>query len=198
MRDVTIVSIATGVPVAQIKVPDDGGPDAAGFPFDPAKHRAVTTARGDVAVQRFDSALGKWVDDPAKVEAELVAAVKAEAERRRMLVMSPGGSKKAVYAMKAAEVEAWSALGSTTGAILTALGLMPATTRQRKFRFAIAEAARRGEANIAAAITRFASGADAANVEAARIEAIEQVAVAAIKAAATATAKRAAANVNWG
>ncbi|WP_230771131.1 hypothetical protein [Sphingomonas sp. Leaf4] len=198
-RDVTIALITTGEAVAQIKVPDGKTPGDAGFPFDPTKHKAFTTsAQADTARQRFDAKLGAWVDDIAKVEADLIDGIKAEAERRRMLVLSPGGSKKSVYAMKAAEIEAWNALGSTTGAILTALGLLPASTRQRKFRFALAEAARRGEANIAAAIQRFGAGADSANAEAARVEAIEQVAVAAVKAATTVAAKRTAANVNWG
>lgn len=138
------------------------------------------------------------VEDPAKVERQLVADAKGEGERRRMLVLSPGGSKKAVYALKQAEVEAWNDLGTTAALALSAFLALPATKQKRRFRFAMAEAAARGEANPAAAIARFAAGADASNAEAARIEAIEQKAVAAIKAATSGAAKRAAAaSINW-
>lgn len=137
-------------------------------------------------------------EDPARVEAELVTAVKAEAERRRMLVLSPGGSKKSVYALKQAEVEAWNELGTTAAVALASFLQLPAVKQKRRFRFAMADAAARNETNPASAIARFAVGADAANNEAARIEAIEQKAVAAIKAATSATAKRAAfAATNW-
>lgn len=133
-----------------------------------------------------------------ELEVDLIDAVKTEAERRRMLVMSPGGSKKTVYSLKQSEVDTWNDLGGTLATSLTAfLGLSP-IKQKRKFRFAMAEAALRGEANPAAAIARFASGSDTANAEAARIEAIEQAGVSAIKAATTIVAKRAAyAAVNW-
>lgn len=139
-----------------------------------------------------------WVDDPAKVEPHLIADVKAEGERRRMLVLSPGGSKKTVYSLKQSEVDSWNDLGSTLATQLTAALGLSVIKQKRKFRFAMAEAALRGEPNPSAAIARFAAGSDAANAEAARIEAIEQAGVAAIKAATTAAAKRAAyAAINW-
>ncbi len=141
---------------------------------------------------------GAWVADPAKVETTLVAAVKAEAERRRMLVMSPGGAKKAVYALKQAEIEAWSALASDLVTSLAAFLALSLPTQKRRFRFAIADAAARGEPDPAAAIARFSTGAEAANLEVARIEAIEQMAVSSIKAASTAAVKRAAfAAIDW-
>jgi len=137
-------------------------------------------------------------DTTASVEADLVARVKSEGEQRRMLVMSPGGSKKTVYSLKQSEVDAWNDLGSTVATMLTTFLGMAAVKQKRKFRFAMAEAALRGEANPAAAIARFAAGSDAANAEAARIEAIEQAGVAAIKAATTIAAKRTAyAAINW-
>ena len=133
-----------------------------------------------------------------ELEVDLIDAVKTEAERRRMLVMSPGGSKKTVYSLKQSEVDAWNELGSTLATALTAFLGLSVVKQKRKFRFAMAEAAARGEANPAAAIARFVLGSDIANLEAARIEAIEQVSVTAIKAATTAAAKRAAyAAINW-
>jgi hypothetical protein len=133
-----------------------------------------------------------------ETEATLVDQAKTEAERRRMLVMSPGGSKKTVYSLKQSEVDNWNDLGSTVATALTAFLALSVIKQKRKFRFALAEAAFRGEANPAAAIARFAAGSDAANAEAARIEAIEQAAVTAIKAATTIAAKRAAyAAINW-
>ncbi len=129
------------------------------------------------------------VETTASVEGDLIQRVKAEGERRRMLVMSPGGSKKTVYSLKQSEVDAWNDLASTLATTLTAFLGLPVVKQKRKFRFAMAEAALRGEPNPAAAIARFAAGSDAANAEAARIEAIEQAGVAAIKAASTIAAK---------
>ncbi len=134
----------------------------------------------------------------AETEASLIDQAKTEGERRRMLVMSPGGSKKTVYSLKQSEVDSWNDLGSTAATMLAAFLGLSLVKQKRKFRFAMAEAAFRGEANPAAAIARFAAGSDAANVEAARIEAIEQTGVAAIRAATTIAAKRAAyAAINW-
>ena len=138
------------------------------------------------------------IETPQQAEANLIDQVKTEAERRRMLVMSPGGSKKTVYSLKQSEVDSWNDLGSTVATALAAFLGLSAIKQKRKFRFAMAEATFRGEANPAAAIARFAAGSDAANAEAARIEAIEQAGAAAIKAASTTAAKRAAyAAINW-
>ncbi len=150
-------------------------------------------------------AIGKYsgehtltVQSLQEAETSLVDQVKVEGERRRMLVMSPGGSKKTVYSMKQSEVDAWNELGSTLATALTAFLALSVTKQKRRFRFALIEAAIRGEANPASAIARFAAGSDSANVEAARIEAIEQAAVTAIKAATTIAGKRAAyAAINW-
>jgi hypothetical protein len=155
-------------------------PSGSGFTWSPALH-------GFIRAQTV-----------AEVQAELIDQVKAEGERRRMLVMSPGGSKKTVYSLKQSEVDAWNDLGSTLATALTAFLGLSLVKQRRKFRFALAEAALRGEANPAAAIARFATGSDAANAEAARIEAIEQAGVASVKAATTVGAKRAAyAAINW-
>lgn len=151
----------------------------------------------------WDKAARTFVEDPARVEAELIGLVKDEGERRRMMVLSPGGGKKMVYNAKLAEVEAYKTIASGVvgGALNLVLGViagLPLADRKRKFRYALAEQARRGEPSIAPAIARFEAGADAAHTEAARIEAIVQAAIAAIKAASTAASKRAAyAAINW-
>lgn len=162
------------------------------------KTKAVPAEWPDRA--RWDAPTRSFVigEDPARIEADLVAGIKAEAERRRMLVLSPGGSKKSIYALKQAEVEAWNELGSTLATALASFLQLPAAKQRRRFRFAMADAAIRGETNPGAAIARFTAGADASNLEAARIEAIEQKGVAAVRVATTAAAKRAAfAAINW-
>ncbi|MGN7160861.1 hypothetical protein [Sphingomonas sp. SAFR-052] len=135
---------------------------------------------------------------PADLRADLVASVKSAAEGWRMRVMSPGGSKKTVYSNKQSEVEAFRALGSSlTGRLAALLGLESAV-RARKFRYAIADAAIRGEPDISKAIERFTVGADASNAEAARIEAIEQFTVDKLNAAKTVAEMRAIyAAVKW-
>lgn len=152
----------------------------------------MSARRGDPAVDRFNYATGEWEQDAAKVSDQLIASLKAAAEQARMGYLSPGGAKKAVYAMKQAEVEAWHGLATGLLTSLAAFLALPSATRQRRFRFAMAEASMRGEPNPAAAIARFIAGADTANIAVARIEAAEQTGTDQIKAATTIAAKRAA------
>ena len=173
--------------------------------FEPGQQPAgavAVPADYDTVRYRFDDAAKAYVLDLAGIEADLIAQVKLISERLSMRVLSPGGSKKMKYASKAAEVEAWYALGAVgavVSVLLTALNLLPASVRQRRFRYALADAAKRGEANIADAIARFEAGVNAAQGEAARLEAVEQDAVARIKAAGTAAAKQAAYDAtSWG
>ncbi len=175
-----LVSTNDAAPVAGFKLPTAPGV---------WRLHAVGKYRGDLTLT---------IQTVQEAEATFVEQVKTEAERRRMLVMSPGGSKKTVYSLKQSEVDNWNNLGSTLATALTAFLALSVVKQKRKFRFALAEAAFYGEPNPAAAIARFAAGSDAANAEAARIEAIEQASVATIKAATTITAKRAAyAAINW-
>ena len=147
-----------------------------GGPFDaeptaPSGQRVIVVAAGYPSTERWspekggfvDGAFvagpgGTWLDDPVAVERQLVTAVKEESERRTMLVMTAGGAKKTKYAAKAVEVENWGALGAvgaSAATLLAAFNLLPLTARKRKFRFAMAEATFRGEANPAAAIARY-------------------------------------------
>ncbi|WP_156679341.1 hypothetical protein [Sphingomonas profundi] len=154
----------------------------------------------DASTYSWSVAARQYVEDPAKIEAVLVGQVKAEGERRSMLVMSTGGAKKTKYAAKAVEVENWYGLGgvgAATSALLAAFNLLNTTVRARKFRYAIADAKAHGD-SVDKAIARFVAGADASQNEAARLEGIEQAGVDAIKAATTVAAKRAAhAAINW-
>lgn len=145
----------------------------------------------------WDAAKRQFIENPAKVEALLIAGVKETAETKKMAFLSPGGAKKAEYAQKAAEVSFWDSLGGTTSAALTALGLLSPAVRQAKFGFALADAAAFNEPNIAAAIERFRSGMSS-STKVPAIAAVEARACSLIKAASTAAAKRAAAaSVSW-
>ncbi|PCG09644.1 hypothetical protein COA17_07230 [Sphingomonas ginsenosidimutans] len=130
-----------------------------------------------------------WIEDPAKVRAQLLAAVKAEAEGRKMTFLSNGGAKKAEYAQKAAEVAFFDSLGATVTLALAALNAMPAAVKQAKFGFALADAGAFGD-TVPAAIERFRVGMTASN-KVPTIAATEAKACAALKAATTVAAMRA-------
>jgi hypothetical protein len=143
-----------------------------------------------------DPATGEITEIPAAVEAQLIALIKLEAERRKMLLASPGGYKKAEYAAKEREVAAWDALGTTPDAILAAFGLLPAVQRATRFAYAMAAVDRFG-GTPAAAIARFRAGITRSALIP-RLAAEEEHACLAIRAATTVAAKRAAyAAVLW-
>lgn len=136
----------------------------------------------------------------ADAKAGLVTQVKDESERRKMLAMTPGGSKKSVYPVKAAEVENWYALGligASVQVLLAAFAQLNTTVRARKFRYAIQDAAKHGD-TVDKAIARFAAGSDRSHDEVARVEGIEQAAVDRIRAATTLAAATAVfTGINW-
>ncbi len=84
----------------------------------------------------WDTTAKTFVADPAKVEAQLLAAVKAESERRTMLLYTPNRGKMREYSKKAQEVIDFRALGSE-GAVSTLLNTvfmgLSASTKKRKF-----------------------------------------------------------------
>ncbi len=192
MMDTNVtVTDAAGTVLAQLLVPEGKTPAQAGWPTSP-NHRFFTVPkRGDVATQRFNATTGAWEDAAALVEAQLIVAVKEEAERRKMMMATPGGMKKAEYAEKRAEVLASKSLGSNLGTILAAINLLPLATRQTRFAHALADSALFGDA-ITDALARFEAGMARADVIT-KISAREAKACADIRAATTATAKRAAA-----
>lgn len=137
-----------------------------------------------------------WVEDAAKVEAALLAQVKAEAEQRKMLILTAGGAKKTEYADKYREVVAWDTLAGTAAQIPIAFTALPSATRSLRFAYALADAAAFGDTP-ADAIARFKVGIGK-SASIATIAAIEAKSCARIKAASTTAAKRAAyAAVNW-
>lgn len=193
----TISEVATGnVLYAGFVTPSYGShPKDNGWPWDAATQKATRIdAAPDVGLQRWNGSA--WVEDAAKVEAGLLALLKAEAERRKMTFLSAGGAKKAEYAQKAAEVAFWDSLGGTVTAIVAAFNLLPASARQAKFGYALADAAAFGD-TVQDAIARFRAGMTSSQ-KVPSIAAVEAKGCAAIKAATTAAAKRAAATaVNW-
>jgi hypothetical protein len=189
----TIFEPATGkVLAASFPTASEGShPKDSGWAWDAATQRATRIAKApDLGSQQWSGTA--WVDAIAQIEAQLLADVKAEAEQRKMLWLSPGGAKKAEYAQKQAEVANWDSLASTITGALAALNLMTADARAAKFSYALASANRRKEATIANAIARFRAGLlSSSPVE--NIAAEEEFVCDAIKAATTVAAKRAAA-----
>ena len=149
--------------------------------------------------RKVDWATKTIMDDVAAFQADLIAKVKVIGERLSMLALTAGGAKKLKYSKKHAEVEAWYAMGPVTATIAGLVAALDPAIRKRKFRFAIRDAARRGD-TIAAAIARFEAGETNSDDQLADFEAIEQAGVAAIKAAAsTITAKQQAYDaIAWG
>lgn len=139
----------------------------------------------------WDVTTRMMVEDPAKAEAKLLAALKAEAEKRKMAAVSPGGAKKLEYDDKAGEIIASS---SVTAAALNSL-TKPAA--MAKYPSAATEQALTGEP-LATILARYRAGAETSMPEIRRLSAIEQNATRQIRAATTAAGKRAAAAaINW-
>lgn len=145
----------------------------------------------------WNAAKRQFLEDPAKVEAVLIAQVKDAAEIKKMGFLSAGEAKKAEYAQKAAEVSFYDSLGGSVTTILAALGAMTPAQRRAKFGYALADAAAFGEPTITPAIERFRLGM-ASSDKVPAIAAAEAKGCTAIKAAPTASAKRAAASaIAW-
>lgn len=156
----------------------------------------VASARGFLDVPQTTAWNGTaWVEDVAKVEAALLAQVKAEAEQRKMLILTTGGAKKTEYADKYREVVAWDTLAGTAAQILIAFSALPSATRSLRFAYALADAAAFGDTP-ADAIARFKVGIGK-SASIATIAAIEAKSCSRIKAASTIAAKRAAAAITW-
>ena len=190
------VTDAAGTVLAQLLVPEGKTPAQVGWPTEPT-HRFYTVPKpGNQTTQRFNPVTKAWEDSAALVEAQLIASIKEEAERRKMTMATPGGMKKAEYAEKRAEVLASKSLGSNVGAILAAINLLPLATRQTRFAHALADSAVFGD-TITAALARFEAGMTRADVIT-KISAREAKVCADIRAATTVASKRAAAaEVVW-
>jgi hypothetical protein len=195
-----VYTTATGALQAVVCTPTH--PRFHGYAWDGATMTATDlgAAAPDQAVMSWSSSAKAFAEDPAKVEALLVPQVKAEAERRRMLLYTPNRGKMKIYERQDREVDSWYALGAAGAlatTLLAAFNLLPAAVRSRKFRAAITNAAAMGD-TVDKAIARFEAGIAANDQLVLNLEAIEQRAVKNIKAAATAAAKRAAfAAIDW-
>lgn len=139
----------------------------------------------------WNSTSRTMVEDASKVEAKLISTVKADADRRKMTLLSRGDAKSTEYADQAAEVRFFWSLGGTATAVMGTIGVWSSARRAAVFPCATANAAEFGD-TIDKAIGRFSAGmARSGGKEA--IAAREQKICANIKAAAAPSAKRAAA-----
>lgn len=171
------------------------GPKSLPMPPGAASWSPLPTGYSD-ETHSWNSVARMMVEDAAKVEVKLITAVKMEAERRKMALLSSGGAKKTEYADQAAEVRFFWSLGGTATAVMGTIGLWSPARRAAVFPCATANAAEFGD-TIDKAIARFSAGmAGSAGKEA--IAAREQKVCANIKAAVAPGAKRsAAAAVAW-
>lgn len=139
----------------------------------------------------WDATTRMMVEDPAKAEARLLAALKTEAERRKMVAVSPGGAKKLEYDDKASEIAASATIADTD------LNSLSTPAAMERFPSAATEQALTGEP-LATILARYRAGAETSMPEIRRLSAIEQDATRQIRSATTATGKRAAAAaINW-
>lgn len=124
-------------------------------------------------------------------QADLLAKVKAEAERRKMLAFTNGFGKSQEYLQKGKE-----ATNSAT-VLATVLNAITAANAATQYPMAHAERMLTGE-TLSAVLARYRAGKTTSDAELARLSAIEWKAVQAIKAASTAAAKQAAFTaINW-
>lgn len=145
----------------------------------------------DASSWSWDRSARSMVEDPAKVEARLIALVKAEAEQRKMLLRSPGSGKDAEYRQKRVEALASAAIAPAD------LDALPDTDARGQFPAASLERLLTGE-TLAAVLARYLAASNLAESEVCRLAAIEHAAVAKIVAAETAAAKRAAhRTIDW-
>lgn len=204
----TIARIADGVVLCVcFETPSTGShPKDNGWPWDATTQKATRIpSTPDPAVQAFDGTA--WAEDPAKIEALLIAQVKADNEARVKAVYSQNYGKQKKYSRKQQEVLDFRAIPATLVGVtalvapltsfVSGFNAMTAEARGKKFRFAMTEAKLRG-VSIDTVIARFETTIETIEQQVANWEAIEQKAILDLKAAATAAAKRAVyAAVNW-
>jgi hypothetical protein len=126
-----------------------------------------------------------WVQDAAKVEADLIAQIDRQREKMRAAVMTQGVGQSYAYAQKANEVYDYR---NIVGSLLATLTVPQRTAR---YPFAMAEVTATGD-TLATVIARFEAGMASSRSRIAAVEAAAVKAKRAIRAASTATAKRAA------
>lgn len=103
--------------------------------------------------ERFDPAKSAYVKlTAAELKAvvdrqiePIIAQVKADAERQKMMVATPGGYKKSEYPDKRAEVKDWDSLGGTLVTILAAFNLLTPAQKNDRFPYIMKNAAAFGD-----------------------------------------------------
>jgi hypothetical protein len=194
----TITNRITGEVLCPMFVTPSTGahPKDYGWAWDATQQKATQiTAMPDPAIQIWSG--GAWIEDPAKVEAQLLPLVKTANENRVRDVYSMNYGKQKKYARKQQEVLDYRGLANTIALqLVTFLGMTP-VNQLKKFRFAMAEAKARG-ITTDKVIDGWETAIDATETKVANWEAVEMKAIIDIKAAPTAAAKRAAyAAINW-
>ncbi len=188
----TIVEISSGEVLAPCFITGEPGqhPKDAGFAWNATKHVAVKiSAAPDPSLQAWNGTA--WVEDLAKIEANLLPLVDVQREAMQMTVLTPGGAKKYVYNRKAAEAI------QASGIVASLLNGLTLVDKKKKYPFAYAESALTGD-TLSTVLGRFEAGMNVSAIENARIEAVAQKAKRDIKTATTAAGKRAAyAAINW-
>lgn len=192
MQRWTITDLATAAVLAPcVKTPDaEEHPADWGWPWDADTQVAHPIAdEPDLGLQSWTGAA--WEEDAAKVEAALIAEVKAAAEQLKLTAITAGFGKAAEYEQKGREANA--ALDLT----LAAVEALDAAEQMERFPAAALESQLGGEP-IAAVLERYCEAAQASNTAIWRVAAIEHVGARAVMQATTAEAKRAAhAAIDW-
>lgn len=137
----------------------------------------------------WDATKRAMVESLPKLKDYLVAAIKVDAEQKKMALLSAGGAKKAEYAEKRQEVISYDALATGVGGIVQAMTTLATPRRKVMLAHAEADAAAHGD-TVAAAIERFRGGISRASTTP-LIAAAEAAACDAIRAATTVAAARA-------
>ena len=115
----------------------------------PEKHDVtgcvVVDAPGDYTAKTYLYNGSNFVEDVARLEAEMISVIKSEAELKKMAAMSAGGAKKTEYAAKERELATRNTLGGTLSAIAVALNAMTVERRALLFPYHVADAAAFGD-----------------------------------------------------
>jgi hypothetical protein len=149
------------------------------------------------------------VEIPSKVQASLIAKVKAKNEDLVRSIYSTNFGKQKKYSRKQQEILDFRALSGALGVVvpnaltaplssfLPGLANLSANQQKKKFRYVMAEAKLRG-VSVDIVVGEIEERIDVDEDRIAAWEAVEQAGIRAIKAATTATAKRAAYDaINW-
>lgn len=167
------------------------------------------SAAGDLSLYGAGTGVAaRGVEDLDRVKATLIAQVKVANETLVRSTYSTNYGKQKKYSRKQQEVMDFRGLAPTVTSLSTTLtqslsvvapvfDLLTATAQKKKFRFAMAEAAKRG-VTVATVIGEFEAAIENVESMVASWEATEQDAVRRIKAATTAAAARAIfAGIDW-